>query len=81
MRLAFDSFRPVNGRNREDRKEMRTKITYAALALQMLLVAGERQQAGQSDVVVRGNLKVFTPLPEVVPGASGTPSKGRGVTR
>jgi cytochrome c peroxidase len=41
----------------------------------MLLVAGERQQAGQSDVVVRGNLKVFAPLPDVVLSASGMPSK------
>jgi cytochrome c peroxidase len=54
---------------------MRSKVTYAALALPMLLVAGERQQAGQSDFVVRGNLKIFAPLPEAIPGASGMPSK------
>lgn len=60
---------------RVKQEEMLTKITYAAVVLPMLLVAGERQQAGPSDVVVRGNLKVFAPLPEVFPSASGMPSK------
>jgi cytochrome c peroxidase len=54
---------------------MRRKIPYAAVALPMLLVAGDGQRAGQSEDVAPGSLKVFAPLPEVVPGRSGAPAR------
>src|SRR3974390_680279 len=54
---------------------MRRKITCAAVALPMLLVAGDSQRAGNPVDVAPGELKGFVPLPEAVPGRSGVSAK------